>query len=145
MTVNDKLVQMIKRDEGHVTEGGRHVAYTDHLGYLTIGYGRLIDRQRGGGLTDQEAEYLLMNDIHRVHDSLKSRVSFFSSLTENRKHALINMGFQLGINGVLQFRRMLSAMQRGDFVAAEKEALDSRWARQTPQRARRVAAMIREG
>jgi lysozyme len=55
------------------------------------------------------------------------------------------MAFQLGINGFLQFRMMRQALSRCDWLAARNEALDSLWARQTPNRARRVAEQILTG
>ena len=57
-------------------------AYEDHLGYLTIGYGRLIDKRRGGGISKAEAEYLLLNDCRRVEQEIS-----------NKKETLIRIRF----------------------------------------------------
>lgn len=133
------LKEQIMRHEGEVPH-----AYQDHLGFWTIGVGRLIDERRGGGLSKDEIEYLLNNDIQRVHDQLAQRIAFWASLSDSQQQALCNMAFQLGVNGVLNFRRMLAALDRGDTAAAEAEALDSRWANQTLNRAREVAAMLRK-
>ena len=132
------LKEQIIRHEGEVPH-----AYQDHLGYWTIGVGRLIDERRGGGLSEYEIEYLLDADIKRVHNQLTQRIAFWGRLSDSQQRALCNMAFQLGVNGVLNFRRMLAALDRGDTAAAEAEALDSRWAVQTPNRAREVAAMLR--
>ena len=132
-----KLRALIERHEGRVSH-----AYQDHLGYWTIGVGRLIDERRGGGLSDDEIDYLLANDISRVVDALSVRLSFWGSLTDHQQMALCNMAFQLGVSGLLNFRRMLAALEAGDVVAARREALDSRWALQTPKRAQEVAAML---
>jgi lysozyme len=131
-------VEQLKRHEGLVLH-----SYTDSLGFHTIGYGRLIDKRRGGGITREEAEYLLMNDVKKCVRQLESSVSFFSTLPELQKRALVNMCFQLGIHGLLGFRRMLSALKDGDYTRASIEALDSTWAKQTPNRAKEVAAMLR--
>ena len=53
------------------------------------------------------------------------------------------MGFQLGIGGLLGFRKMWAALERSDYAQAAEEALDSRWAEQTPNRAQEVAEWIR--
>ena len=52
------LAQMLEAEEGR-----KRSAYQDHLGYWTIGVGRLIDRRKGGGLSPDEIDYLLTNDI----------------------------------------------------------------------------------
>lgn len=124
-------------------EGFRANAYYDSEGFLTIGIGRLIDPRRGRGITESEALYLLDNDIDLVCDQLDARLSWWRKLTQPRRRALINMAFQLGISGLLRFRRMLAALRDGDYETAAAEALDSKWATQTPDRAKRVAALIR--
>lgn len=135
-----RIAQELVRDEGFVSHG-----YQDHLGYWTIGIGRLIDKRRGGGITYEEALYLLHNDIVRISEELHQKLDFFVSLDEMRKMALINMAFQLGIHGLMEFSNMLVSLKKGDFKQAYHDALDSRWARQTPRRAKRVATMIKEG
>ena len=132
-----RLIEQLKRDEGL-----RLQAYRDHLGYLTIGYGRLIDEQKGGGITEAEAEYLLSNDIKRTVSDLERRYDGWDSLPEKCQHALINMAFQLGVNGLLAFKNMQAALLEKDYKRAALEALNSRWAKQTPARASRIAAMI---
>ena len=57
---NDEFIAWLKKEEGVV----KH-AYQDHLGYWTIGVGRLIDKRKGGGLSDEEIDYLLGNDIEK--------------------------------------------------------------------------------
>ena len=129
--------ETLKKDEGEVLH-----AYQDHLGYWTIGYGRLIDKRRGGGITQKEAEVLLDNDITRVVDQLAARTDFLSH-PEEVQHALINMAFQLGVNGLMGFRKMWGHLALREYEAAADEALDSRWATQTPKRAQRVTDLIR--
>jgi lysozyme len=133
------LTEQLKRHEGFVPH-----AYQDHLGFWTIGYGRLIDKSRNGGITQDEADMLLRADVARVITELHARLSFYERLPDRKKQALANMAFQLGINGLLNFRRMLSAIKDGDWTRARIEALDSRWASQTPARAREIANMIGE-
>ena len=138
--MTDALIEQLKRHEGLVLH-----AYTDHLGFWTIGYGRLIDERRGGGLSEEEAELLLRNDVQRVTDEVERRLPWVRGLSEPRRQALCNMAFQMGVAGLLGFRKMLAAMRSGRFDRAAREALDSRWAKQTPTRAEEVAGMIRDG
>ena len=117
-------------------------AYQDHLGYWTIGYGRMIDERRGGGISEAEAEQLLTNDISRVIADLEYAAPMLHTLPESVQHALVNMAFQMGVTGLMGFRRMWAALEAGDWELAAEEALNSRWAEQTPRRAHEIAGMI---
>jgi lysozyme len=136
----NKATEQIKTDEGLVLS-----AYQDHLGYWTIGYGRLIDRARGGGITEEEAALLLKNDVDTRLLKLRQSVDFFDSLDDVRKSVLLNMSFQLGLAGLLKFRSTLSYVKTGDYYNASKGMLESLWATQTPARAKRLAAQMRTG
>lgn len=136
-----KLYKDIEREEGFVA-----TAYKDHLGYTTIGIGRMIDEKRGGGISHEEALYLLRNDVARCITALRNKLEFWDELNEARKAALVHMTFQLGINGFMRFKRMIMRLEQEDYVKASEEALDSKWARSdTPDRARRIASVIRNG
>ena len=133
-----KLTNELLRDEGF-----RRAAYRDHLGYLTIGIGRMIDKRRGGGITRDEAAYLLASDIAEVEAALDTRIPWWRNAAPSRQRALLNMAFQLGVSGLMKFKRTLAMAKRGDWDQAATNALKSRWARQTPTRAKRVAALMR--
>jgi lysozyme len=138
--MSPRLVEQLRRDEGEKLH-----AYEDHLGFLTIGVGRLIDVRRGGGITREESAYLLANDIRRVDADLRRRYSWFAELDEVRQAALVNMAFQLGLGGLAAFRKMLAAVRLGKWEEARAHALDSLWAKQTPSRAKRVARQLATG
>ena len=137
--IDQSLVAQIKRHEGI-----RLAAYEDHLGYLTIGVGRLIDARRGGGISEEEADYLLANDLATCVQDLLG-IPAFAGLDHVRQQALVNMRFQLGAQGIRAFRRMWKAIGKHDFEAASVEALDSVWAKQTPSRAKEIAEQLRTG
>lgn len=132
------LRKQLERHEGRVAH-----AYQDHLGFWTIGIGRLIDARRGGGLSNDEIDNLFTNDLNRTKHQLRRNLPWFDDAPDNVKQALCNMAFQLGVRGLLGFRRMLAAVAARDYETAHREALDSKWAEQTPERAREVAAMLR--
>lgn len=80
-----------------------------------------------------------------VEDDLLQQVPCYEHLSPVRQRAILNMAFQLGVDGVLKFRRMIAALDRGDYARAAIEALDSKWAKEdTPQRAARVAKSLYE-
>ena len=119
-------------------------AYQDHLGYWTIGIGRLIDERRGGGISEDEARYLLRNDIDRIVSRLQ-REQGYRDAPDIVRRALVNMAYQLGVTGLLGFGKMWAALEQQNYSLAAEEALDSVWAKQTPTRAREVASWIRSG
>jgi len=123
-------------------EGWREQPYNDHLGYLTIGYGFLIDPRRGGRIPRPVGEFWLRWEIEHRMEELGRRWPPFHRQPEDVQAALLNMAFQLGVGGVLRFRRMLAALAEGDRQTAGKEARDSNWYRQTPKRAERNALLI---
>lgn len=98
-------------------------------------------------LTLEEGEWLLRRRAAARVEGLRRRTATlgiaWGGLPSDVRVALSNMAFQLGSAGVMRFRRMVSALKRKDYVQAATEALDSLWARQTPARAKRMAALIR--
>ena len=134
------LKQQLIRDEGVV----RH-AYEDSLGFTTIGVGRLIDARRGGGLRDSEIDFLLNNDIAEKTAQVLAALPWAFKLSKPRQAVLINMAFQMGIGGLFKFKRMLGSVEDGQYGEAAAEMLDSTWAKQTPERAHRLATQMETG
>ena len=141
MTDRDRLrAQLIRH------EGVKLVAYRDSLGFWTIGCGRLIDTRKGGGITQDEAEYLLSGDIDRVTRGLFARFpTWFPQLDPVRQAVMVEMGFQLGLRGLGAFAQTLGAVAEGEYARAATAMLESRWARQTPGRASELAEQMRSG
>ncbi len=133
------------RDQLIRHEGERLSAYQDHLGFWTIGVGRLIDARRGGGISHAEAMYLLDNDIARRKVALSQTLPWMANLEEPRRAALLNMSFQLGVDGVLKFKNTLAAIQAKNWIAAGAGMRASLWAHQTPERADELARQIETG
>jgi len=136
----DIATKQIRLDEGEVLH-----AYTDTMGWLTIGVGRLIDQRKGGGISKDESEYLLRNDINSRVAALQSRISWFNGLDDARKGVLLNMSFQMGVEGLMGFHTTLARIKEGDCIGAAESMLESKWATQTPARAKRLAQQMRTG
>jgi lysozyme len=134
------LIQQLRREEGVVPH-----AYQDHLGFWTIGCGRLIDRRKGGGLSDAEIDFLLANDIERFTREVRKALPWFDNLNEPRKAVLIGMAFQMGTHGLLGFRNTLAAIRDERYEHAAGLMMQSLWARQTPNRARRMSQQMATG
>lgn len=154
-----QLIDMIRYDEGE-----RLSVYKDTEGYWTVGVGHLLtknpskdvaikelDKTVGhssyGYINKQESASILQKDIDMAILGIsKTSLSVtYTRIDGPRRAALVNMVFQLGLNGVLGFKNMIKLLTEGDYENAANEALNSKWARQTPNRARRVTDVIRYG
>jgi lysozyme len=135
-----ELTKQLRRDEDEILH-----AYPDHLGYLTIGVGRLIDKRKGGGITPEESAYLLSNDIDKRQAELLRRIPWVSTLDPVRFGALLNMAFQMGVDGLLGFKNTLAMIRAGNYSEAAEGMLQSLWAKQTPARAKRISEQMRLG
>ena len=135
----DKLIEMIKHHEGVVAH-----AYKDSRGYLTIGVGRLIDEELGGGLSDDEIDYLLTNDINRCIEEAET-YPWFAGLSEPRQAVVISLLFNLGKPRWDGFKKAQAAIAAGDLAEASRQLLDSKWARQVGKRAHEMAAQLQSG
>jgi lysozyme len=133
-------IAQIRRHEGLVLH-----AYTDSLGYMTIGYGRLIDKRKGGGITETEAQLLLQNDVSTVLTALVKNIDFWDELNPPRQAVLMNMSFQMGVQGLLKFSKTLALIKAGQYSEAADNMLKSLWAKQTPNRANEMAEQMRTG
>jgi lysozyme len=123
-------------------EGLRLKPYRCTAGKLTIGIGRNLDDV---GISREEAETLLDHDIAALTADFDRALPWWRGLSEARQRGLVNMGINLGLPRLLGFRRMLAALERGEFATAAAQALDSTWATQVGARAQRIAALIRQG
>lgn len=134
------LIELLRKHEGVETH-----AYKCTADKTTIGVGRNIDPAGGLGLSQDEIDYLLTNDIKRVTAELEKAFPWFSVLDEVRRYALIDLCFNLGLTRLKLFRLALGAMENQDYETASKEFLDSNWAKQVGTRAITITDMIRSG
>ncbi len=135
-----RMIAELRRDEGVVP-----YAYQDHLGYWTIGAGRLIDKKKGGRLSESEIDFLLDNDIARFEGLLDKQLPWWRGQDEVRQRVLLNMAYNLGINGLLGFKNTLAYVKAKQYDQAAKNMLLSKWAGQVGNRAKRLSEMMRTG
>ena len=123
-------------------EGKRLKPYKCTAGKLTIGYGRNLDDK---GITDQEAEQLLSNDIGECIAQISKALPWSSRLDMPRRDVLVAMCFQLGLNGLLSFSNFLRAMRDGNWLSAAEELRNSKFHDQTTSRVNRLIFMVVNG
>jgi lysozyme len=134
------IAQVLTQEEGY-----RRYSYEDHLGYTTVGIGRCLEEGVGYGIDEEEAQWLLKRDIQRVWDNCSGQISFWPNVSSNIKETVVMLVFQMGLGGYLKFKKHIAAIEAQDFELAAAELLDSRFARQTPERAKRMASRIAAG
>jgi len=128
------LLSQIERDEGF-----RQFPYADSVGVWTIGIGRNLE---SNGVSLEEARYLAQNDIEKITAALRQRLHWFDTHSECRQAVLINMAFNMGIGGLLGFKKLIAALEVGDYQIAAEEMLNSKWAKQVGVRAERLAKQM---
>ena len=142
-------VELIAKEEGF-----RPAAYHCSEGYPTIGYGQKIGERYQPLSVFQftlpepvAKQWLTENIIATLNrfDDHPQLASAFVRCSQNRQIILISMAYQLGVRGLANFKKMLGALIQGDYKGAEFQALDSKWAEQTPNRAKRHAHTLRTG
>jgi lysozyme len=106
-------------------EGLKLKPYMCPAGKLTIGIGRNIEDV---GISEDEALYLLRNDIENCNTDLTEMGFQFYNFSPNRWRVLVNMRFNLGPNRFRQFKKMIAALRDGDYEKAADEMMDSKWA-----------------
>lgn len=131
-----RLVNTLKRHEGL-----RLKPYKDSVGKTTIGIGRNLDDV---GITENEAIYLLNNDIDKAYREARS-FWWFDSLNSVRQEVVVNMIFNLGFPTFSQFKNTIKAISEQNWNLASQEMLDSRWASQVGRRAIELADAMRRG
>ena len=124
-------------------EGLRLKPYRCPAGKQTIGYGRNLD---DCGISKTEAYVLLENDIQNCEKQLLDEIpDIYNALDEVRKSVLLNMCFNLGIDGLLGFNNTLAFIAAGDWEQAANGMLASKWAKQVGRRAIEISELMRKG
>lgn len=137
MTFVEKLTEKLKYEEGCEL-----MPYKDTLNKLTIGIGRCLDER---GITMDEAEFLLKTDISIVMTELNDSFPWWNNLSEKRQLIMCDLVFNLGMPKLKKFVKFLAAMEEEKWLNAHDELLDSNYADQVPNRAKRNAQTILKG
>ena len=141
----DQLMDEIELDEGRV-----EMIYRCSEGYLTVGIGHKIlqsdpeyGEPEGTLITADRCDDLFYNDIDNILDNIYAIFPDFDNLPEEVQLILLNMNFQMGLNGLSKFKNMRAAIDNQDWQTAADEMTNSKWFYQTPNRAKRLIARMR--
>ena len=133
--VRDTLIDDIKMEEGY-----RASVYLDSLSKPTIGYGFLIDSLE---LQEDICQLILMRKLEKLIKNIKFNFKWFDDMPEKVQDVIINMCYQLGVSGVSKFKKTIQFIKNKQWEKASVEMLDSKWFFQTPQRAKRLSAIVK--
>jgi lysozyme len=135
-TMTQRLLDHIK-----VAEGFRAKPYTCPAGKLTIGYGFNIEDR---GIPEEVAEFWLAHELAETKMELW-RSGFGTNISPARLHVLYDMAYNMGVPRLRQFKKMFAALSVHDYETASLEMLDSKWARQVGNRAKKLSEIMRKG
>ena len=128
-----RLLQSVKKHEGY-----RNKVYLDTLGKRTVGVGHLCVEDFWEDNKEYEEKFLMTILEHDLQTAIKGADRVLVEcpvLDDLAKEIIIEMVFQLGETGVSKFKNMIKALKIPDYQTAAIEMLDSKWAKQTPERA----------
>lgn len=132
-----RLKQQLARHEGY-----RRHPYRCTAGKLTVGYGRNLEAR---GIGKRIAGLMLDEDIAHHRSLLLEKFPRLIELGPARQAVLVNMAVNMGVDGLMGFRRMLAAVEVGDFATAAAEMADSRWFHQVGRRSAELVEQMRTG
>lgn len=112
---------------------------------LTVEELRVIGDDWEHGITKEQAMYLCRNDINRCISELKKNLPWFENLDKDRKYALIDLCFNMGIKKLLTFKKTLASIACGNYEKAAEQLLQSKYAKQVGERALRISILIKTG
>ena len=140
----ERLLKSVKEHEGY-----RNKVYLDTLGKRTVGVGHLCVEDFWEDDKEYEEDFLmdiLKKDLQEAIRGARSLMEEHDcvDIDEQAEEILIEMVFQLGKNGVSKFKNMWKALAEKNYIGASYEMLDSRWAKQTPNRAKAMAKTMKE-
>ncbi len=136
-------------------EGFRDRPYLDTLGYVSIGYGQKLGDTVYEELPPWAIEFpaipreaalaWLVQHVTEIVDWCRYSFDWYPNLSHSRKLVIISMVYQLGRTGMLGFKKMIAAIEKERWEEASHEMMDSKWARQTPARAKEQAVIMLNG
>lgn len=131
------ILEKIKQEEGFRAE-----MYDCPAGFKTIGYGINLEMTP---IPEPIAELWLRHILSSINLQI-ARHEWFRSLNDDRRVVILDMCYQMGVSGVLKFKRMIAAIESGDYDEAANQMADSKWAKEdSPNRARRNIKVMRDG
>jgi len=137
--IHQALKLRIKKNEGF-----SYTAYKDQLNNPTIGYGHLIRQSEKNFFkkkhNKQQLNKLFEKDFKKAQIGFEKNFKMPNMRSRKTQDLIVEMIFQIGIRGVLKFKKMIKHIENNNKHLAALEMMDSLWYAQTPKR---VEKMVR--
>jgi len=130
------LIVNIKKNEGYIS-----TVYKDSLGIDTIGYGFAI---KDLNLEEDICDIILERKINKLRAEVKKRFKWYDNMPVIIREVVMEMCYQMGVTGFSKFKKTIGFFETKDFKSASVEMLDSKWAVQTPGRAKQLSEKVRK-
>lgn len=122
-------------------EGWKDQVYDDPSGHPCIGYGFRLDQPHA--LSSTVGSIWLTYSLHDLVKGIAAKVPKWREIPVGARAVLLDMAYQMGVQGLRGFKKMIRAINDRDYETAARELLDSNYALQTPERAHRNAKLLR--
>ncbi|QDP52042.1 MAG: putative endolysin [Prokaryotic dsDNA virus sp.] len=133
--ITEELIQAVKESEGF-----RSRVYKCTEGFDTIGYGFAIKDLE---LDEEICEMILQTKLNKMCAYANRKMPFLMTMPVEIQDVVLEMCYQIGVDGVTKFKKTLALLKREEFAEAAVEMLDSKWAKQTPNRAKRLSEKVK--
>lgn len=137
--MSETLEEFIAR---HECKGGKPnlKMYPDSKGILTIGYGHNL---RDKPITKKAADQIFQDDLTDVQLEVTHAFPWYADLSTARQWVILDMCFNLGLDGLRGFTKFLQAVEMGAYETAAAEMIDSQWYAQVKNRGVELVQMMR--
>ena len=130
------LIESIKKHEGFSA-----MVYKDSLGIDTVGYGFAIKDLE---LDSDICEMILERKVKNLKDRIEIKFDWYKYMPQEIKDIVVEMCYQMGVYGFSRFKKTIAFLQNKEWEKASVEMLDSRWAQQTPNRAKEMSDKVKK-
>ena len=130
------LIESIKKHEAFSA-----MVYKDSLGIDTIGYGFAIKDLE---LDSDICEMILERKVKNLKDRVEIKFDWYKYMPQEIKDIVVEMCYQMGVYGFSRFKKTIAFLQNKEWEKASVEMLDSRWAQQTPNRAKKMSDKVKK-
>tara|TARA_R100001460_G_scaffold63200_1_gene103434 strand:- start:584 stop:988 length:405 start_codon:yes stop_codon:yes gene_type:complete len=128
------LIKQLKIHEGY-----KPTVYKCTSGVDTIGIGFAI---KDLYLSEEVCELILTEKLEEIDTKLDKKFDWYCESPQEVKNVMMNMTYQLGFRGFCKFKKTIGYLQEANYKSASVEMLDSRWANQTPNRAKDLSNIL---
>ena len=123
-----------------IHEGYKPTVYKCTAGVDTIGIGFAI---KDLNLSEEVCELILTEKLEALEERFEKKFDWFQESPVEVRNVMLNMAYQLGFAGFCKFKKTIAYLEEAEWELASKEMLDSRWAKQTPNRAKELSEIIK--